>query len=359
MKVLALSGSLRAASVHSALLRAAARLAPTGISVQVQAGLGALPLFNPDLELPVPQAVAQLRAAVAEADALLIASPEYAHGITGVMKNLLDWLVSFEPFVHKPVALFSASPRSRHADAALRETLKTMSARIVEGGCFSAQLVGADLGEDEMLQSPTLASGVRAALLALKEDAAAEPAATGGSPTPIGLYEASVPVYLRYLGRLRGLVDIAELHSHTYRLDASELLNARLAPDMLPFEKQVVIAANFALRACFPLVGLPIPASGEFAAGFEGLRSRIDRVTQWVNALEVWQFEGAESRVLESQAGDALVSLRAPEFLFQYALPNFFFHLTAAYTILRSRGVGIGKQQFDGFHAYPPSMRLT
>ena len=169
------------------------------------------------------------------------------------------------------------------------------------------------------------------------------------------LFTASVPVFLRYLERLIGLLDFAETHVRDHGLEAAQILAARLTPDMLPFETQVQIAANFALRASFPLAGLPIPAYGDFPATFAGLRARIARVVNLLNALESSQFANAESRTLESLAGNALVSLKAPEFLFQYALPNFFFHLTTAYAILRNQGLSIGKEDFDGFHAYRPT----
>src|SRR5262245_37371247 len=126
MNVLAIAGSLRAASINAAFCRAAARLAPPGISVSIYAGLGALPLFNPDREADPPRSVAELRARITSADALLIASPEYAHGISGVLKNALDWLVSDEGFVGKPVAVVNTSPRAHHAYEALLEILKTM-----------------------------------------------------------------------------------------------------------------------------------------------------------------------------------------------------------------------------------------
>lgn len=87
MKILAISGSLRAASMNTALLRAVARLVPSGVSVVLCKGLGEIPLFNPDIEATDPPAVVSLRAQVVTADALIIASPEYAHGITGVMKR--------------------------------------------------------------------------------------------------------------------------------------------------------------------------------------------------------------------------------------------------------------------------------
>lgn len=167
-----------------------------------------------------------------------------------------------------------------------------------------------------------------------------------------GLFEASIPVFLRYLDRLLALVDAAEAHAHARQLDDSELLSARLAADMAPFATQINIAANFALRTAFPLAGRDVPPYGEFPATFAGLRQCLARVVALLNGLAPAQFVGAESRRLESQAGNALVALSAPEFLFQYALPNFFFHLTAAYAILRSRGVAIGKQDFDGFHSY-------
>jgi chromate reductase len=168
MRVLAISGSLRAASVNSALLRATARLAPSEMEVRVYPEIRALPLFNPDLEAEVPSEVTSLREAVAAADALIFASPEYAHGVTGAIKNTLDWLVSFEPFAYRPVAIFSASPRSKYADPALRETLQTMSASIVNEACFSSQLVGAKMSEDDMVLSPGISAQIKAALGALK-----------------------------------------------------------------------------------------------------------------------------------------------------------------------------------------------
>ena len=167
MNVLAISGSLRAASINSALLRTAARLAPPGIVVSLCTAVGELPLFNPDLEADMPASVVQLRDQVASADALLIASPEYAHGVTGAIKNTLDWLVGCEAFVNKPVAVLNASPRAHHADAALRETLKTMSAVIVESASLTIPILGAKLEESDMAETPAVAHAIREMLAAL------------------------------------------------------------------------------------------------------------------------------------------------------------------------------------------------
>jgi hypothetical protein len=164
---------------------------------------------------------------------------------------------------------------------------------------------------------------------------------------PNALYDASVPVFLRYLGRLDRLVTAAELAAN-----APALLGARLAPDMLSFELQVIVASNFALRASFPLTGKAPPLDSEFAHSFQGLHQRLTHVVQLLTSLQRKEFEGAEQRLVEDGAGKAVVTLKGAEFLQQYALPNFFFHLTTAYAILRHQGVAIGKEDFDGWHAY-------
>jgi chromate reductase len=166
MKILALCGSLRAVSQNATLLRAAARLAPAGITVDLYPTLAELPLFNPDLEGDLPDPVRRLHAEIARCDALLIASPEYAHGVTGVIKNALDWLVSFEGFVGKRVAIFNASPGSLHAEPALREILVTMSANLVTAACLALPLRGTRISEQGIVDSEH-AGRIRAALLLL------------------------------------------------------------------------------------------------------------------------------------------------------------------------------------------------
>lgn len=184
MNILAFSGSLRAASLNSALLRAAARLAPPSCRVTVFGSVAALPLFNPDLDDSPPEPVLALRRAVGLADALMIASPEYAHGVSGVMKNALDWLVSYEGFVGKPVALLNASPRAHHAYEALAETLRTMSAQLIREASVSIVLLGSGLDEEGMVGSPAVAEAIRGALDAL--EAALAPGAGAGPSFPVG-----------------------------------------------------------------------------------------------------------------------------------------------------------------------------
>lgn len=185
MKVLAIAGSLRAASINAAFCRAAARLASAELEISVFGGLGALPLFNPDLEPNPPRTVMDLRAAVARSDAVLMASPEYAHGVSGVMKNALDCLVSFEGFVHKPVAVVNTAARAHHARDAFLETLKTMSATIVADSSLTVPLLGALSTEEAILgsASASASSQVRQVLASLQ--ALIERATPGGPSFPL------------------------------------------------------------------------------------------------------------------------------------------------------------------------------
>ena len=146
--ILAIAGSLRAASLNTALLRAIARLAPPSFDIRIHPGLGELPLFNPDLDADSLPAVTGLRDAILAADVLMLASPEYAHGVSGPMKNALDWMVGNESFIDKPLVLLNASPRATHAQAALRETVRTMSARLIDEACISLPLLGSGLDAD-------------------------------------------------------------------------------------------------------------------------------------------------------------------------------------------------------------------
>jgi NAD(P)H-dependent FMN reductase len=122
------------------MLTMATICAPQNVCVNVYSGLGEMPLFNPDFESNEPFAVAHLRIQIAAADALLIASPEYAHGVSSVIKNALDWMVSSGVFAGKYVVIWNAAPRASHAIMALRETLVVMSARIVDAAGLELQI---------------------------------------------------------------------------------------------------------------------------------------------------------------------------------------------------------------------------
>jgi len=151
-------------SLNTALLRAAGALVPDGVEISLYEGLGRLPLFNPDLEDAEPPAVADFRARLRASDGVMIASPEYAHGVSGAIKNALDWVVGGEEFVNKPVALLNASPRATHAFAALKETIGVMSARIVAEASIAVPLLGKNLDAAGIACHQEISSALRAAL---------------------------------------------------------------------------------------------------------------------------------------------------------------------------------------------------
>ena len=113
--------------------------------------------------------VAELRSRIISSHAVLIATPEYAHGVSGVLKNALDWMVGNESFVNKPVGLLNASPRARIAPAALRETLITMSARVVPAACVTVGILGSGLGEEGIVRHPQISTVLLGALRALSD----------------------------------------------------------------------------------------------------------------------------------------------------------------------------------------------
>jgi len=170
MLILAISGSLRRQSSNSTALQAALRLAPPIMRIELYAALGELPFFNPDLDNEdAPPAVQAFRQRIGAADGLLICSPEYARGVAGVLKNALDWLVSSLEFPDKPVAIINTSQRATHADAALRLTLQTMSARLVGNTSTVLPLQGRSLDAEAIIADTALAAIVRSALGELAE----------------------------------------------------------------------------------------------------------------------------------------------------------------------------------------------
>jgi len=165
--ILAISGSLRARSSSTEVLRAAATLAPPTARVTLYVGLGTLPHFNPDLDadgsMP-PEAVWELRSQVTGAAGILICSPEYAHGVPGALKNALDWLVSGVEILHKPVGLLNTAPRATHAIASLAETLRTMSAAVIAGATVALPIDGRRLEAADIVADPELSRMIRASL---------------------------------------------------------------------------------------------------------------------------------------------------------------------------------------------------
>jgi NAD(P)H-dependent FMN reductase len=165
--IIAISGSQRENSWSTALLRATRQLAPSNMFIDIVESHKSWPLFNPDLEAQPPEPVRAMRQSITECDGLLIASPEYAHGVTGTIKNALDWLVGHPPVAGMPVGIFNPSYQSYHADEALKETLRTMSVVLVPDACVRIPVIGSGIEQAGIADSPRFAPLIRAALDAL------------------------------------------------------------------------------------------------------------------------------------------------------------------------------------------------
>jgi chromate reductase len=162
--VLGISGSLRALSLNTAALRAARTVAPPSVSVVIHDKLAQLPFFNPDLEDDLPAVVAEFRDVVRDASGLLISSPEYARGVSGVLKNGLDWLVGAGEVSGTPVALLNTSPRSTHAHASLLEILRTMALPVVNEDDCTLDVLGQHRDERGILADAKCRETIRRSL---------------------------------------------------------------------------------------------------------------------------------------------------------------------------------------------------
>ena len=164
----------------------------------------------------------------------------------------------------------------------------------------------------------------------------------------INLYQASVPQFIRMLGNLKGILEKAAAHAAAKKIDESALLGARLFPDMFPLTRQVHIATDFARGTSARLSGVEPPAVEDKEQSFAELVARVDVAIAYVKSLPAANFEGAATRQITRKVRGVDKSFAGTDYLFQYSLPNFYFHLTTTYAILRHNGVEIGKGDFVG-----------
>ncbi len=171
MFILAISGSLRANSTNTNLLKAIAQLAPASVTVSLYEGLDSLPHFSPERDTAnPPSSVSQVRSLLQKADAVIICTPEYIHAMPGALKNLFDWVVSSGEFVHKPVSAISAGPSDlggSYAHASLVHTLEVMTAHVVMEASFTVPFVRKKLNANGELTDQETVTAIQAGLNAL------------------------------------------------------------------------------------------------------------------------------------------------------------------------------------------------
>ncbi|MDH4061096.1 MAG: DUF1993 domain-containing protein [Aquincola sp.] len=166
---------------------------------------------------------------------------------------------------------------------------------------------------------------------------------------PISMHTASAPVFVRMFTNLLVWLDKAEAHATARKFDSANYLSLRLAPDMLPFTRQIQIASDAAKACMARLAGIDVPSWEDKEANFADLRARVHKTIDYVGAFSATQIDGSEGRkiTIPRRAGDPL-QMDGETFLKHYALPNFFFHLTTAYALLRHAGVDLGKSDYLG-----------
>ena len=165
---------------------------------------------------------------------------------------------------------------------------------------------------------------------------------------PLSMYQASVPVFLKALGNLSAILDKGAAFAAAKKIEPSVLLGYRLAPDMLSLTRQVQIASDHAKRGTARLAGIEPPAYEDNETSFAELKARIDKTVAFINTVKPPQIDGSETREITLKLGGNPRTLSGQTYLLHNALPNFFFHVTTAYAILRHCGVEIGKSDFLG-----------
>lgn len=164
----------------------------------------------------------------------------------------------------------------------------------------------------------------------------------------ISMYQASVPVFVRMLNNLNAILRKAQVYAETRRIDPAVLLQYRLYPDMFPLVRQVQIASDNAKGCVARLAGIEPPRYEDTEASFAELYARIDKTIAYVKSVEAASIDGSEERTVEIKLRDRRLTFTGLAYLLHYALPNFYFHITTAYDILRHGGVDIGKPDFLG-----------
>jgi hypothetical protein len=164
----------------------------------------------------------------------------------------------------------------------------------------------------------------------------------------ISMHSASVPIFTRMLGHVLQWMDKAEAHAQAKKFDTSIYLSARLAPDMLPFTKQIQIACDAAKFGVARLGGVEAPKFEDTEASLADLRERIRKTLEFIRSVPADAIDGTDAKDVIVPRRDGNITMKGEAYLKNYVLPNFFFHVTTAYALLRHNGVELGKGDYLG-----------
>jgi uncharacterized protein len=164
----------------------------------------------------------------------------------------------------------------------------------------------------------------------------------------ISMYQATVPVFAQMLKAMSAVLDKAEAHCAAKKIDAANMIGARLIADMFPLSRQVQIACDFAKGVTARLAGVEVPTYEDTEKSFPELKARIAKTLAFVEGFKPAQIDGSEGRDISLKIAGNPVSFKGLPYMLHFGMPNFYFHTTAAYTILRANGVDLGKRDFVG-----------
>jgi len=164
----------------------------------------------------------------------------------------------------------------------------------------------------------------------------------------ISMYQASVPRFVNILGNLSNILDKAQAHVDAKKIDATALTTYRIFPDMLPMSKQVQIACDTAKGVIARLAGVDIPAYEDNEVTLADLKARVAKTIAFIQTFTPAQIDGTEDKAIVTKRGDKETHYKGMQFLLGHAVPNYYFHVTTTYNILRHNGVEIGKRDFLG-----------
>lgn len=164
----------------------------------------------------------------------------------------------------------------------------------------------------------------------------------------ISMYQASVPVFRLTLENVSAILKKAEAHCAERKIDPAVMLQTRLFPDMFPLARQVQIASDAAKGCCARLAGQEPPSYADDEKTFDELQARIRKTIDFIGGLSAASIDGSEERPVTIKAGPNTLHFKCQDYLLKFALPNLFFHTSAAYAILRTSGVPLGKMDFLG-----------
>ncbi|WPB78465.1 DUF1993 domain-containing protein [Archangium violaceum] len=164
----------------------------------------------------------------------------------------------------------------------------------------------------------------------------------------LSMYQASIPVFIRMLGNLSAILEKAATYAAAKKIEPSVLINARLAPDMLPLSFQIQIASDTAKGCAARLAGIDPPSMADTESTLPELQERIKKTIAFLQTVTAAQVDGSEEREIVLKMRNSELQFKGQSYLLGFALPNFYFHLTTAYAILRHNGLDIGKADFLG-----------